>query len=1068
MAPLTQILHLEDDPADAELIQAKMEEADLACRITRVQTRDEFDDALNRGGYDIILADYRLPTYDGMSALRLAQEKCPEIPVIFVSGTMGEEAAIEGLTQGATDYVLKHNLSRLASAVRRALQEARNQHERRQAQEALQRSNEMLRAIIEAAPVAIIGLDLDGNVCSVWNPAAEKMSGWSAQDVMGRPLPTVAPDDQKEFKRFREQIRKGMTLDGVEVRRQRRDGTPIDFSIYASPLHDAEGRIGGNIAVMVDITEHKQAEREHLASLKFFECMDKVNRAIQGIDDQESLMSDMLDIVLSIFDCDRAFLVYPCDPASPTWTSPMERNKPEYPGLADLKMEMPMDPQVAEKHRILLAADGPVAFGPGAPHGLPEDVSKQFDIKSLMAMAIYPKTGRAWEFGIQQCTHARIWTAEEMRMLEAIGRRLADSLSSLLSYRDLRKNEEFLDNVVEHIPNMIFVKDAQTLRFVRFNRAGEQLVGYSRQELLGKTDHDFFPKEEADFFTAKDRQVLESKELVDIAEETIRNSRDEERILHTKKIPILDEAGTPQYLLGISEDITDRKQAEASIRKLSQAIEQSPVSIVITDAAGNIEFVNTKFSQITGYSYAEALGQNPRILKSGETPAEDYKRLWATIRSGGVWSGEFHNRKKNGKLFWEQATIAPVRNADNVITHYVAVKEDITERKKLEAQLRQAQKMEAIGTLAGGIAHDFNNILSAIIGFTELAMDTIGNDSLAHSDLQQVLNAGRRAKELVFQILTFSRQREQKQKSPVNIKHLAKEVLKLIRASLPTNIEIRDNLESNSPVNADPTQIHQVLMNLCTNAGHAMQEKGGILEMSLSDIELDSDFGERYPDLASGQYLKLTVSDTGCGMSADVLERIFDPFFTTKAEGEGTGLGLSMVHGIVKSHGGIITVYSEPGQGTTFNILLPVRKIGIAPEHTWEENIPTGTEHILFIDDETVLTELGARILQSLGYEVTTRTSGLEALELFKAQPDRFDLVITDLTMPHITGDRIAEAMMQIRADIPIILCTGFSSRINEKKAITMGIRELVFKPIVISDLARKIRMVLDQPGKER
>ena len=248
MNMIIDILHLEDDPADAELVQAALAEAGLACRITRVRTRDEFETGLGNDRTDIILANYRLPMYDGMSALGLAHERGPEIPFIFVSGTMGEEAAIEALTQGATDYVLKQNLSRLAPAVQRALQEARNRREHRQAQEALQRSNEMLRAIIEAAPVAIIGLDLDGHVQSVWNPAAEKMLGWRAQEVMGRPLPTVPADHQEEFGGFREQIRRGLALDGMEVCRQRRDGTPIDYSIYASPLHDAQGRIGGSIA----------------------------------------------------------------------------------------------------------------------------------------------------------------------------------------------------------------------------------------------------------------------------------------------------------------------------------------------------------------------------------------------------------------------------------------------------------------------------------------------------------------------------------------------------------------------------------------------------------------------------------------------------------------------------------------------------------------------------------------------------------------------------------------------------------------------------------------------------
>ena len=423
-------------------------------------------------------------------------------------------------------------------------------------------------------------------------------------------------------------------------------------------------------------------------------------------------------------------------------------------------------------------------------------------------------------------------------MFEAIGRRLADSLSSLLSYRDLRKNEEFLDNVVEHIPNMIFVKDARTLRFVRFNKAGEQLVGYPREELLGKTDYDFFPREEADFFTAKDRQVLDSKELVDIPEETIRNRGNEKRILHTKKIPILGETGAPQYLLGISEDITERKQAEESIRKLSQAVEQSPVSIVITDVAGTIEFVNTKFTQITGYTFAEALGRNPRILKSGETPAEEYSRLWETISSGGVWQGEFRNRKKNGELFREQATIAPVRDADNVITHYVAVKEDITERKKLEEQLRQAQKMEAVGQLAGGVAHDFNNMLGVIIGHAELALGKADLDDSLRNNLEGILAAGLRSSEITRQLLAFARKQTIAPKI-LDLNETVEGLLKLLRRLIGENIDLAWLPGSKLwPVKMDPSQIDQILANLCVNARDAVAGVGKItIETQKADFD---------------------------------------------------------------------------------------------------------------------------------------------------------------------------------------------------------------------------------------
>jgi CheY-like chemotaxis protein len=370
--------------------------------------------------------------------------------------------------------------------------------------------------------------------------------------------------------------------------------------------------------------------------------------------------------------------------------------------------------------------------------------------------------------------------------------------------------------------------------------------------------------------------------------------------------------------------------------------------------------------------------------------------------------------------------------------------------------------MESIGTLAGGIAHDFNNILSAIMGYTELALDDIERDSQLYTNLQEVFRAGKRAKDLVQQILAFSRQSEQGRK-PVQVKHIINEALKLLRSSLPTTIEVRRDIRSDALAMADPTQIHQILMNLCTNADHAMREKGGVLEVKLEDVELDADFTAAHPNIKPGAYINLTVSDTGHGIPPGVLERIFDPFFTTKEIGEGTGMGLSVVHGIVGSYGGAITAYSEPGQGSTFKVYLPIIERRKEPEIRTEESISTGSERILFVDDESVLVDMGKQILESLGYDVITRTSSIEALELFKAQPDRFELVITDMTMPNMTGDDLAQELMHIKPNIPIILCTGFSATIDEQKARAMGIRAFVLKPIVKREIAATIRKVLDQ-----
>ncbi|MBW2169460.1 MAG: response regulator, partial [Deltaproteobacteria bacterium] len=385
----------------------------------------------------------------------------------------------------------------------------------------------------------------------------------------------------------------------------------------------------------------------------------------------------------------------------------------------------------------------------------------------------------------------------------------------------------------------------------------------------------------------------------------------------------------------------------------------------------------------------------------------------------------------------------------------------ITEYRKLEAQLQQAQKMEAIGTLAGGIAHDFNNILAAIIGYTEIASLQVAEDDKAKESLKEVLKSGRRAADLVKQILAFSRKGEQ-ERIPVQIGLIVKEALKLLRASLPTTIEIHQNIESDTGiVEADPTQIHQILMNLCTNAGHAMREEGGILEVTLTNVDIDARTIRQYPDMSPGPYLRLSVSDTGEGMTPEILGRIFDPYFTTKEVGEGTGLGLAVVHGIIKDHGGAITVYSEPGKGTTFHVYLPVIEKAAEPEKETLKPLPTGHERILFIDDEPGLVEIGRVMLGELGYDVVVRTSSIEALELFRIKPDEFELVITDMTMPKMTGDKLAKELMQIRPDIPIILCTGFSKRITEEKAKEIGIKAFVMKPLVMRDLANTVRKAL-------
>ncbi|MFC1779849.1 ATP-binding protein, partial [Thermodesulfobacteriota bacterium] len=404
----------------------------------------------------------------------------------------------------------------------------------------------------------------------------------------------------------------------------------------------------------------------------------------------------------------------------------------------------------------------------------------------------------------------------------------------------------------------------------------------------------------------------------------------------------------------------------------------------------------------------------------------------------------------------------PLRNEAGEVVGILGIFADITEQRSLEKQLRQSQRIEAVGTLAGGIAHDFNNILTAVIGYTEFAMADLPVGSQNQFPLSEVLKAAHRAKELVQKILMFGQQTEQ-ERSPTLINPIIKEALELLRATIPKTIKVCLEInEETGPVLADPTQIHQVIMNLGTNACHAMQENGGTLKVTLDNLHVDAELAASSPELHEGAYVRFTISDTGHGMGQATLERIFEPYFTTKKFGEGSGLGLSVVHGIIIGHGGAITVEATPGQGTMFTVYLPRLFNEVVQEVAAQEPLPRGKERILFVDDEEALVRLGQKLLESLGYEVTIATSGEDAMELFRSDPQAFDLIFTDQTMPIITGMQLSEQILKVRPDIPIILCTGFSATTSDETSKAVGIKTFIMKPLTKQALALTVRKVLD------
>lgn len=511
-------------------------------------------------------------------------------------------------------------------------------------------------------------------------------------------------------------------------------------------------------------------------------------------------------------------------------------------------------------------------------------------------------------------------------------------------------------------------------------------------------------------------------------------------------------------------ELAERKRAEENLRKLSVAVEQNPASIVITDTSGTIEYVNPHFTHLTGYTLEEVVGQNPSILKTGETCNEEYRQMWETILAGGEWRGEFHNRKKDGELYWEQALIAPIRDTSYAITHFIAIKEDVTERKQLEGQLRHAQKMDAIGQLAGGIAHDFNNILTAIVGYASIMQLKLPEGSPLKKNAEQIAATAERGASLTQGLLAFSR-KQTSNPVVVDLNEIINRVHQLLLRLISEDIHLEINLDLKGlPILADSGQIEQVLMNLSTNARDAMPQ-GGSITITTEAVTFDSDFILARGFGTPGRYALLTCTDKGDGMGAETAKHIFEPFYTTKEMGKGTGLGLSIVYGIIKEHNGYILCHSTLGLGTIFQIYLPLLDTAPAavaekPHEKVEE--VQGGDYILLAEDNEATRELGRDILEEFGYVVIEAVDGEDALEKFRDQSDRIRLVILDVIMPKLNGREVYDVIQSIAPGMRVLFCSGYA---KDVVAVQGGLEEgmnFLPKPFTPKELLMKIREVLD------
>ncbi len=887
-------------------------------------------------------------------------------------------------------------------------------------EKALEESEYRYRMIFENSPFGIYRTTFDGKILIANSAFLQLLNYKSLKELKKKNVETdiyVHPHERNEF------LKKLLEEDAYvvfETTWKKKNGSIIYVRLKAKAIRDGNGRVQYIDGTVEDITEQKKKE--------------------DYIQYQQSLLNNALDAIIGT-DGDYRIRY---------WNASAER-------LYGWKAEEVLGKKIEKIVRMDM------------PFKQRMEIRRKSREKGFWRGEVvqYDREGKP----IHVEMAVRDLYDESGRLIASVG--INRDITEKVEYeKALKASEESYRGLFDSVMEAIYIQGPDG-RFLDVNVGAEKMYGYSKEYLIGKTPADVSAPGKNDM-----NKVFEQfkKALQGEPQQFEFWGKRANGEIFPKNVRLYKgQYFGKDVVIALAEDISEKIKVQEKLLQLTNAIEQSPVSVIITDKNGNIEYVNPTFTQVSGYSAREVLGKNPRILKSGKNPERVYKELWETITKGKIWHGQLINKKKDGTLFWEEATISPLFDKDGNIQYFLALKEDITERKKLEQekenlerQLHQNQRLETIGTLAGGIAHDFNNILTPILGYAEMIKMAVRHDHGLSSKAEQIIKASLRARELVQQILTFSRQIDHQAK-PVYLQTIVNEAAHLIRASIPSTIKLRKDIDKSCPpVLADPAQMHQVLMNLCTNAYQAMEKTGGELRIELKQVKIDQASLKMHPTLRHGDYVCLVVADTGEGMDKWVMDRIFEPFFTTKGVGKGTGLGLSVVHGIIKNYKGDISVYSEKNKGTVFKVYLPAANIGDIKEKKIIETIPKGKEQILLVDDEPSVLELESQMLQFFGYKTTGFTESTQVLHELEKNPNKYDLLITDLTMPNLTGMQLAELVRLRHPDLPIIMITGYSEELTEDIKEKFGIQAILMKPVVANELAKTVRKILDARNQKQ